>query len=64
MNSFSKVLSAGLLTLAVVGGVGAYLAQSLAAKPVNYALDGVAIEQPQMMPHTAKLASVEAGRAS
>jgi len=63
MNNFSKALSAGLLTLAVVGGVGAYLSHSLAAKPVTYALDGVAVEQSQM-PHTAKLASVEAERAS
>jgi hypothetical protein len=62
-NMFSKALGAGLLTLAVVGGATAYLNSSLAAQPVKYALDGYTTEQPQT-PHVAKVASVDAGRAS
>jgi hypothetical protein len=60
-NSISKVLGAGFLTLAVVGGAAAYLNSTLAAQPVKYALDGYATEQPQTV---AKVASVDTGRAS
>ena len=64
-NNVTKVLGAGLLTLAVVGGTAAYLSNSLKAVPVKYALDGVAIEQPQQ-PQTNRHAEVivTEGRAS
>jgi hypothetical protein len=61
MSGFSKALSAGFLTLAIVGGVGAYLHHSLVSTPVKVA-DAYTVEQSQM-PVT-KLASVDAARAS
>jgi|WetSurMetagenome_2_1015567.scaffolds.fasta_scaffold217032_2 hypothetical protein len=63
MSGFSKALSAGLLTLAVIGGTGAYLSHSLTAAPAKLTADSYVVEQSQM-PQPTKLASVDAGRAS
>jgi predicted ribosomally synthesized peptide with SipW-like signal peptide len=63
MSGFSKVLSAGLLTLAVIGGTGAYLSHSLTATPAKFTADSYVVEQSQM-PQTAQLARVNTGRAS
>jgi predicted ribosomally synthesized peptide with SipW-like signal peptide len=63
-KGFTKVLSAGLLTVAVVGGAVAYMTDSLKAKPVSYSADGVVTEQ-AAQPATAKVVTVtDMGRSS
>lgn len=63
-SSFQKVLGAGLLTLAIVGGTGAYLTSSLKATPAHFALDGYTTEQPQQVPARHAEVIVTEGRAS
>jgi hypothetical protein len=49
--SFSKIFTAGLLSVAVVGGAAAYMSTSLAQSPsAKVAVDGYVIEQPQPQP--------------
>jgi hypothetical protein len=61
-NEFTKLLGAGALTLAVVGGAAAYLTSSLAQKPVHYVADSYTIEQPQPAVRHAEVVVTE-GRA-
>jgi len=62
--SFSKMFTAGLLTVAIVGGAAAYLTSSLAQPQGRLvAVDGVAIEKPQQHVHHAEVIVTE-GRAS
>lgn len=49
--SLSKIFTAGLLTVAVVGGAAAYMSESLTESPsAKVAVDGYVIEKPQPMP--------------
>jgi len=62
-NELTKLVTAGLLTVAIVGGAAAYLTSSL-AQPQNrvVAVDGVTTEQPQPARHAEVI--VTEGRAS
>ena len=60
--NFSKTFTAGLLTVAVVGGAAVYMTSSLAQSPVKYA-DSYTVEQPAQPAHHAE-AIVTEGRAS
>lgn len=61
--SFSKVLGAGLLTLAVVGGAAAYLSSTLTSKPSQVAAYSYTVEQPDQAPRHAEVIVTE-GQAS
>jgi len=64
-KNFTRVLGAGLLTLAVVGGAAAYLTDSLEAKQVKFAYDGITVEHAVQPVHPTKVVTTtEAGRAS
>lgn len=63
-KEFTKLLGAGALTLAVVGGAATYLSTSLAQSPSKVvAVDGYTIEQPQHAVRHAEVIVTE-GRAS
>jgi hypothetical protein len=57
-SGFSKVLGAGLLTLAVVGGAAAYLTSTLNATQAKVAFDGITTEQSQQSYQTPRHAEV------
>ena len=62
-KEFSRLFTAGLLTVAVVGGTAAYLTGSLAQSPAKYA-DSYTVEQSaQPAVHHAEVIVTE-GRAS
>lgn len=60
--SFSKVLGAGLLTLAIVGGATAYLSSTLTAQPSKVAYS-YTVEQPDQPQRHAEVIVTE-GQAS
>ena len=64
-KDFSSLFTAGLLTLAVVGGTAAYLTSSLAQGPTQYVAESYTVEQPQQQ-HAVRHAEVivTEGRAS
>ncbi len=62
-KGFTKFLGAGLLTVAVVGGVATYLTESLAPKPAHYTLDGIVTEQ-AVQPVQTKVVTTDMGRPS
>ena len=61
--NFSKAFTAGLLTIAVVGGAAVYLTSSLAQSPVKYA-DSYTVEQSAQPVVQHAKAIVTEGRAS
>ncbi len=64
-NSISKYLGAGLLTLAVVGGTGAYLTHTLQPATIKYAMENASTEQsPQEQPARHPVVIVTEGWAS
>jgi len=62
-TNLQKVLGAGLLAFAVVGGTATYLSSSLKATPVQYSLDGYTTEISQQPARRAEVIVTE-GRAS
>lgn len=63
-TNLQKVLGAGLLAFAVVGGTATYLSSSLKATPVQYSLDGYTTEISQQQPARRAEVIVTEGRAS
>jgi len=63
-KDFSRLFTAGLLTLAVVGGTAAYLTSSLAQSPARYVAESYTVEQPQQQTVRHAEVIVTEGRAS